>query len=225
MRSAQLHCRNRASDTSSALHVVTPQRVRVIICLSFDARAEPGEVNAFKNTLLANPNVLHAVEVSGAYDFMVEAVHASMSAYQDFVQSLSQPLAKLVARHEESFICKRFVRHRVEDTAIWVPSAQGLKRVDSRHIDKVSAEGDYMRIYSQGNSWLIHATMRSLERRLDPLQFIRLNRSAIVRLSFIDFFIHEGRRWLVRLCDGTVERVSRTHVAHVFSALRCSLPK
>ncbi|NVD44772.1 LytTR family transcriptional regulator DNA-binding domain-containing protein [Qipengyuania atrilutea] len=200
--------------------MMTPQRVRVIICLSFDCRAEPAEVDSFKSTLLADPKVRHAVEVSGAYDFMAEAVLSSMSAYQDFVQSLSEPLAKLVTRHEESFICKRFVRHRVEDTAIWVPAPQGYKRVDTRDIDKVSAEGDYMRIYSRGDSWLVHATMRSLEHRLNPDHFIRLNRSVIVRLSFIDFFVHEGRRWLVQLCDGTCERVSRTHVAQVCSALR-----
>ncbi|WP_232366720.1 LytR/AlgR family response regulator transcription factor [Alteripontixanthobacter muriae] len=189
--------------------------------LSFDPRANPGDVRAFKNMLLESTNILHAIDASGAYDFIIEAVLPDMSAYRSFLKPLEEPLAKLAARHEESFICQRFVRQHNEDTAVWVPTANGWQRLDCLLIDKITAEGDYMRLHSQGSSWLLHTTLCSLEQRLDPNRFFRVHRSAIVRLGFVDFLIHEGRRWIVQLHDGTSEQVSRAHVAAMMKALQC----
>lgn len=220
MKTAQPIHRNRKTEVPSALHPVVPRRVHVIINLSFDRRANPEDVRAFKSILLEQQAISHAVESSGAYDFIIEAVVPDLSAYRAFLAPLEEPLAKLVARHEESFICQRYVRQHDVDTAVWVPTADGLKRVDCLLIDKITAEGDYMRLHSQGSSWLLHTTMCSLEQHLDPSMFFRVHRSAIVRLGFVDCLVHEGRRWSAQLQDGTCEQISRTHVANMMKALR-----
>lgn len=220
MHTAHLSAHHMQSQLSPAVHALTHKRVHAIVCLSFKSRATPEEVHAFKTMLLESDNVLQAVDMSGAYDFMVEAAHADLTAYRDFMESLRRPLTRLVTRHEESIICQRFVRQSSEDAAVWVPTAEGMKRVDCFHIDKVTAEGDYMRVHSEGCSWLLHTTMASLMQQLGSDHFMRVHRSAIVRTNFIDCLVHEGRNWLAYLQDGTCQRISRTRTAEILEIMR-----
>lgn len=208
------------SQMPSSMHAISHQRIHAFVCFSFKCRATPEDVHAFKTMLLESNNVLQAVDTSGAYDFMVEAAHADLTAYKNFMDSLRRPLTRLVSRHEESIICQRFIRQRSEDAALWVPTTQGMKRVDCLHIDKVTAEGDYMRLHSQGYSWLLHTTMASLMHHLDPDNFLRVHRSAIVRKGFIDSLVHEGRIWSAHLQDGTCQRISRARTAEILDILR-----
>jgi two-component system response regulator AlgR len=85
-------------------------------------------------------------------------------------------------------------------------------RLESARIDKIVAEGDYARVHSGQDSWLLHATMHALLEKLSSRRFIQLHRSIIVRRDFIDRLVHEGRHWMVRLRDGSCERVARSHV-------------
>jgi two-component system response regulator AlgR len=78
-------------------------------------------------------------------------------------------------------------------------------------VDKIVAEGDYARVHSGADSWLVHATMHALLERLSSKQFIQLHRSIIVRRDFIERLVHEGRHWIARLRDGTSERVAKSH--------------
>jgi two-component system LytT family response regulator len=151
---------------------------------------------------------------------MVEAEVPSMTAYREMLESLAERVAKLVERYEESFVCRRFIRNDKDDRSIWVPTTGGVQRVDSRLIDRIHAEGDYMRIYSGCNSWLLHTTMRSLAGRLDHNEFVRVNRSAIVRLSFVDRVVHEGRHWFVQLHDGMRERVTKCQMRDLLTLLQ-----
>lgn len=205
---------------SSTLHEIVPGELRAILCFAFDLHAEPGEVRSFKRQVLAQSVVLHAVESSGSFDFMVEAAVPDMNAYQDVLSSLAGPIARLVARCEENFVCRRYVRRHEDEHAIWVPATHGYKRIDCRLIDKITAEGDYMRVHSRGYSWLLHTTMKALAQRLEQRNFLRVNRSAIVRLGFIEGLVHEGSHWLVQLSDSTQERVARSALCSVQGILR-----
>ena len=64
---------------------------------------------------------------------------------------------------------------------------EGMVRIDCAKIDKVTAEGDYMRIHSAGQSWMVHSTMGSLSDCLDE-NFVRLHRSILVRRDFIETY-------------------------------------
>jgi DNA-binding LytR/AlgR family response regulator len=186
--------------------------LRIILCLEFDPHATPREVSALKAALIESPNTLHSVECTGAFDFLMELAAPDMAWFNSWLKALAEPLASLVNRSETSFICKRFIRRPKDELALWVPCADGHKRIDSSLVDKVVAEGDYARIHSGPESWLVHATMHGLLERLSSRQFIQLHRSIIVRLGFIDRLAHEGRHLVAWLHDGSGERVAKSHV-------------
>jgi two-component system, LytTR family, response regulator len=78
----------------------------------------------------------------------------------------------------------------------------------------IRAEGDYARIHADGKSYLVYRTLSDLEARLDPASFLRIHRSAIIRLDRIAEVQPVGSsRYRVRLADGTVLVVSRSRAA------------
>jgi len=204
----------------TAVHTVTPKDLRVIVCLAFDHRAAPHEIAACKAAIVDCPSVLHSVELSGTYDFMFEAAVPDMAAYRAQLSSCAGAVAKFASRYEANFVCKRFVRADAAERALWVPSEDGLMRIDSSVIDKVTAEGDYMLVHSSGKSWMLHTTMQETEDKLGTEDFLRVHRSTIVRQNFVERVCREGRIWTARLNDGSIERISNSYVVGVLAKLR-----
>lgn len=198
--------------------------MRVILCLKFDPRAPFDEVANFKRTLLACPEVVNSVEVSGSFDFMLEAGLANFASYQAMLERFAEPLAALVERHEANFICRRFTRASEQDHALWVPVRDGRKRIDTHKIDLVRAEGDYVRVHCGEQSWLLHDTMHHVREMLDGEDFIMLHRSTIAAMSFIRKLIHREHYWVALLANGEQQRIAKSKLAAVLAALR-SEPK
>lgn len=194
------------------VHQSDCDELRVILCLEFDPQAEPDDVAALKSAIVDSSHTLHSVETTGAFDFMTEVAAPDLGWFNRWWKGLANLIANVVSRCEKSFVCRRFVRRPKDENALWVRWADELKRVDHSLIDKVVAEGDYVRVYSQGQSWLLHATMHSLFQRLSGSKFIQLHRSIIVRNGFIDRLVHQNSHWVARLRDGTSERVAKSHV-------------
>lgn len=66
-------------------------------------------------------------------------------------------------------------------TEIWAPDRGDRVRLPAELIDWIEAERDYVRLHSRGRSFLIRRTIRQLQADLDPAEFIRVHRSALVR--------------------------------------------
>jgi two-component system LytT family response regulator len=49
----------------------------------------------------------------------------------------------------------------------------------------IEAEGNYVRVYDHQKGYLLRETISSLEEQLDPKQFLRIHRSAIVKIDRI----------------------------------------
>ena len=97
----------------------------------------------------------------------------------------------------------------------WVPQRGGVIRVETRYIDLIEAERDYMRLHVGPKSFLLHETISGLERKLDPSEFIRLHRSTMVRRDRITGFRHnDAGAWEAGLKDGRWLRVGRTYLAN-----------
>lgn len=199
--------------------------LRVIVSIIFDPRASPDDVSTFKSALIHCPSVLDSAEVSGSFDFIIEATFPNMSAYNSQLHCMAGRLAALVDRYETSFIGRRFVSTHQRDRAIWVPIANGLKRIDFSIVDKVRAEGDYMLIYSADSSWMVHSTLHSLVERLPADEFVQINRSILVRYDFIGSVMREKRGWFALLDDGTQEPISKTRVVEILRTLRSPTSK
>lgn len=209
---------------TKVVNTVTHDDLRVIVCIAFDHRAAPQEIAACKAAVVNCPSVLHSVELTGTYDFMFEAVVEDMAAYQAQLRLCAGAVSKFASRYEASFVCKRFIRADAADSCIWVPSDDGLMRLDCSVIDKVTAQGDYMLVHSSGRSWMLHATMQDIGDKLGSDDFVRVHRSTILRIGFIERLRHEGRIWTARLNDGSIERISSSCVVDVLAKLRTKSP-
>jgi two-component system LytT family response regulator len=57
--------------------------------------------------------------------------------------------------------------------------------LDVSEILCIEAEGNYVRVYDQTKHYLLRETISGLEEQLDPKQFLRIHRSAIVKIDKI----------------------------------------
>ena len=84
--------------------------------------------------------------------------------------------------------------------------------VPAEEVDWLQAVGYYTKIHAGRKSYLLRGNLGSLEARLDPKEFARIHRSAVVNLNRVrrlkDWFNGEC---LVVLQDGTELKVSRRH--------------
>jgi len=95
-----------------------------------------------------------------------------------------------------------------------VPDGRRMVPLALTAITWIRAEGDYARIHAEGKSYLVYRTLNDLETRLDPAEFLRIHRSAIVRLSQIsEVQPADSSRYRLVLTDGTVLIVSRSRAA------------
>lgn len=201
------------------LDAVSFEDLRVILCLEFDRRVPRQDITAFKTQLASLPSTVQSLEITGSFDFMVELAMKDMTTYSAWLETIADQLTRIVARYEVNFVSKRYVKQHPNSDAIWVPSNGDMQRIDKSLIDKVTAEGDYVRIHSKRGSWLMHATMRSMGELLGK-DFIQIHRSTIVRCGLVDRLIHRGRRWFARLEDGSQAPIAKSHVAEVLVSIR-----
>jgi DNA-binding LytR/AlgR family response regulator len=64
---------------------------------------------------------------------------------------------------------------------IWATHRSERVSVPVDELELVTAEGDYVRLFAGGGSYLLRQPIGQLEQRLDPELFLRVHRSAIVR--------------------------------------------
>jgi two-component system LytT family response regulator len=92
-----------------------------------------------------------------------------------------------------------------------VPDGRRMVPIQIADIEWIKAEGDYVRVFAGGRGYLVGRTLKELEARLDPAQFVRVHRSALVQTSHIREVRAEGSsRYKVLLSDGTTVIVSRS---------------
>jgi two-component system LytT family response regulator len=95
-----------------------------------------------------------------------------------------------------------------------VPDGRRLVPIATSSIVWIKAEGDFARVHTADRNYLVSRSLKDLESRLDPAQFIRIHRSAMVSSSHIREVRPAGSsRYRVGLADGTTVIVSRSRAA------------
>ena len=122
------------------------------------------------------------------------------------VRALAERATEAKPERPTRFVARRGTRHyfvRVAD------------------IDWIEAVGNYVRLQTGESSHLIRETMRGLEAKLDPAQFVRMHRSAIVAIDRIDGIqARDAGEYLVTLRDGTRLVSSRAYSDRIRALLR-----
>lgn len=103
---------------------------------------------------------------------------------------------------------------------LWVPHRSELVRIGVSEVGRIDAERDYVRLHvgagEAQRSYLLLQTIAGLEARLDPVRFIRIHRSIILRRDRIAGLRHDGLGvWSVETTEGETLRIGRTYLAKV----------
>jgi len=107
-------------------------------------------------------------------------------------------------------LCCVWIRSRLAATRRTSSQNRRVHFVKARNIDWIGAEGNYARLHVGIREYELRETLTSLERRLNPIDFLRIHRSTIVNVHRIK----EIQRWfrghhLVLLENGQELRMSR----------------
>ena len=93
--------------------------------------------------------------------------------------------------------------------------------VRAADVDWIGGEGNYARLHAAGKRHLVRETLKSVEARLDPGQFVRVHRSAIVNVDRIATLQpHSHGQYVVTMKDGARLTSSRTHSGKLRSLIR-----
>jgi two-component system, LytTR family, response regulator len=121
------------------------------------------------------------------------AEHAP-EAHEEFVDSNDAPLSN------------RF------EKLINIKDQGQIFRVEVDSIERIDAAGDYMCIYTGGETLVLRETMKDLEKRLDPRKFQRVHRSTIVNLDLVkQVKPHTNGECFLILDSGVQVKVSRSY--------------
>lgn len=102
------------------------------------------------------------------------------------------------------------------ESEFWLQRRGEYVRVPAGRVDRVEAERDYVKLHAGSDAFLLRETMSRMEERLDPDQFIRIHRSAIVRKGLISAIRQAGFGAVnVALSDGAELRIGRSYVRRV----------
>ncbi len=101
-----------------------------------------------------------------------------------------------------------------------IKSSGRIYFLETNEIDWIQAEGNYVSVHTGKKSHLLRETITGLENQLDPKKFLRIHRSAIVRIDRIK----ELQPWFhgeyhIILHDGTQLTLSRNYRDRLQEAL------
>lgn len=160
---------------------------------------------------------------SGVVDFLTKPVRLGRleTAVARVVRMIRQSDAatRLQEVTEQLDDLRRSMETKAADF-VWVQRRGGAVRVDLRAVERVQAEGEYVRLFVDGADYLHRETLTALAARLDPARFVRIHRSSVVET---DTIVGVRRRatgsYQALLRDGSILPVGRSYRAVIRSLI------
>ncbi|MBL8298864.1 MAG: response regulator transcription factor [Rhodanobacteraceae bacterium] len=187
------------------------------------------ELDGFALLDLIGADAVPAVVFATAYDryalraFEVHALDYLLKPFTDarFAAALARAKAQARSRRRgelDTRIAELLSARRSPLPRFLVPARDRTVVVDASQIDWIEAADYYICLHCGGARHLLRDTMDEVERQLDPQQFVRVHRSAIVNLARVRE-IHPLFRGdcELKLADGATVRLSRSR-RHEFEA-------
>ena len=193
------------------------------------------ELDGFQVVSALDDDVLPAVVFVTAYDdyairaFEVDAIDYLLKPVTDerFAAAVSRVLAR-IDRSDATLanpirtLATRATEERSTPTTRFV-ARRGAKHYFVRvaDIDWIEAVGNYIRLQTGDKSHLIRETMKGVEAKLDPAEFVRIHRSVFVAVERIQSIeAREHGEYLVTMQSGTKFVSSRGYSERVRALLR-----
>jgi len=99
---------------------------------------------------------------------------------------------------------------------LWVQRRGEAVRIDLRQIERLQAEGEYVRLFVEGSDYLHRETLTAILAQLDADRYLRIHRSSVVDMTAI---VSVRRRatgsYQAVMRDGTILPVGRSYRAAV----------
>ena len=148
----------------------------------------------------------HAEKALEAFDVSACDYLAKPFTRERFVRALNRAREQLRLRHGVSDRPRDYLRH------LAIKEKRRTEVVDVRNIDYIDVGGHYLCIHVGKTVHLMRDQLADIEERLDPAEFARVHRSAIVRIDRVKSLIarSNGDCDLI-LKDGSKLLMSRTY--------------
>jgi two-component system LytT family response regulator len=120
-----------------------------------------------------------------AFEFTVTDFLLKPLAYPRFLQAAQKALDIIMAERAEADTSGSITPLTTEPDFTFVKMDTKLVRVDFRDVQYVEALGDYVHIVTSQSKLIVYSTMRAVEEKFPPAQFLRVHRSFIANLNCI----------------------------------------
>jgi two-component system LytT family response regulator len=128
-------------------------------------------------------------------------------------EAISDRLLRLLRERDPSLLEEESERDDPYLERIAVQGRGKARIVPVDDLTHITADGSYAELHTGEDTYVIRERMKTLAARLDPNAFVRVHRSAIVRLDEIELILRGGGgNYAVRLNDGTRLSVSRSRI-------------
>ncbi|WP_395793307.1 LytR/AlgR family response regulator transcription factor [Aquimonas sp.] len=180
------------------------------------------ELDGFALLDLVGPEAVPAVVFVTAFDryalqaFEAQALDYLLKPFTDtrFEVALARAKARVLAQRQSALAQAGFGQRQPAQPAyrsrFLIPGRDKSVVVEAAEIDWVRAADYYVELQCGGISHLLRESLDEMERQLDPEQFVRVHRGAIVNLARVRE-VHPLFRGgcELKLADGTVVKLSR----------------
>jgi two-component system LytT family response regulator len=216
-----------AVDGREALDVIVAHRPDLVFL-----DIQMPELDGFQVVAALDDDSLPAVVFVTAYDafaikaFEVNAIDYLMKPVTP--ERFEAAVARVKARIGKGGSDRPSLRGMLANVDAPTPSTRFVARRGQKHyfvrvadIDWIEAEGNYVRLVTGELTHLVRDTMKSVESRLDPAQFVRVHRSAIVAIDRIrSIESREHGDYVITMANGAKLETSRGYSEQVRALLR-----
>ncbi len=120
-----------------------------------------------------------------AFEFAVADYLLKPLSYPRFLQAAQKVLEIISAERAAEADTADLTSPTTEPDFTFVKMDTKLVRVDFREVQYVEALGDYVHIVTTQSKLIVYSTMRAIEEKFPPTQFVRVHRSFIANINCI----------------------------------------
>lgn len=70
---------------------------------------------------------------------------------------------------------------------LFIKDNKSIRRLDINDIQYIEARGDYIRIYTKANNFIVHCSLKMIEDKFPSGKFLRVHRSYIIAINKINY--------------------------------------